>query len=366
MPTTPTTVDTPTTDAPTALEVGSDQTTYGTVTIGPDGKFVYAGDYPEQVQYFTEFYAEKLSNHSESEEYVTPEAILQYMDARMNGRTWARPVGGDEEEEPNPVRNAEPAPTGGHWVTTDAGNHIYIKGGKVVIGNPHVVAAATGGHADAKAPAPKAEEPKAPAPASSGGGTGKSVGGHTPMFTGKEDRVKAEAHAKTTHGEWGKSLPPEQKKALRDYSDDKIYKQINGGLRDTKGEAPAAHADTVKHLDAAIASAPPTKEDMLLYRGIDHINAKKLAVGSEFTDHGYTSTTHNYDTAESFGGDAIIHMTVPKGTRAAAMDATGAAIQQGAKSENEYLLPRGTKYKVTHKSKDSDGLDIYHVTVLHG
>jgi hypothetical protein len=39
-----------------------------------------------------------------------------------------------------PTENAKKANlTGGHWVTTDSGQHLYISGGKVVAGNPHVM-----------------------------------------------------------------------------------------------------------------------------------------------------------------------------------------------------------------------------------
>lgn len=40
-----------------------------------------------------------------------------------------------------PVTNARKSLSGGHWVTTESGNHLYIRGGKIAAGNPYVMSA---------------------------------------------------------------------------------------------------------------------------------------------------------------------------------------------------------------------------------
>jgi hypothetical protein len=46
----------------------------------------------------------------------------------------------------SPTENAKKSNlTGGHWVTTEGGQHIYVSGGKVVAGNPHAMGGAKAG-----------------------------------------------------------------------------------------------------------------------------------------------------------------------------------------------------------------------------
>lgn len=96
------------------IEVGADEQVYGTVTVA-EGKFVFDGPNPEQVEYYVRFYAEKFAENADDEESITPEAILQYMDDRMNGRVWARPYEAPEAEQVDDDgdTDAPAAPEGG-------------------------------------------------------------------------------------------------------------------------------------------------------------------------------------------------------------------------------------------------------------
>lgn len=189
-------------------------------------------------------------------------------------------------------------------------------------------------------------------------GGGKSA----PSFTSAKDRGAAAAYAKETHGEWAANLTNEQKAALKVYAGHS-YTELNQGLR---GDGvPESLKKTVKDLDAAIAAAPPTKVEMTVYRGVGEGVAKKLKVGAEFSDRGYTSTSHNKHVGENFAEDALIEVKIPVGTRMASMDASGQAHLTGEKSENEYVLGRRTKYRVTGKREDRDaGLTVITVEVV--
>lgn len=212
--------------------------------------------------------------------------------------------------------------------------------------------------AAAAAPAPPKPEAKPgdaakPAPAS----------GDKPVtYTRREDRAAAAQQATSTHGEWAKGLSKEQGKALDTYIGED-YKDVNKSLRD--GKNPANHPGLVEHMDAAIAAAPPLPHDAVMYRGIGPGLAKQLQPGATFEDKAYVSTSINRHVAENFAEDAMIEMHVPKGTKAAAVDAMHPG--QGDKSENEYILPRGSKFKVTGRRRGEGGNDIITMELVpHG
>lgn len=180
----------------------------------------------------------------------------------------------------------------------------------------------------------------------------------------EKDRKRNELgeEAKQTHGDWGKSLSEDHKKALSSYADDQQYKEINGGLR--TGKLDPKHQATVDAMDDAISKAPGFKDDTVLYRGVGPEVTRHLKEGVEFQDNGYTSTTKNIDVSTEFAMDAVIEMKVPKGTKAASMDGAGVQWGKGKKSENEYVLPRGTKYRVTGKREQPGIGTVYTVEVI--
>lgn len=97
---------------------------------------------------------------------------------------------------------------------------------------------------------------------------------------------------------------------------------------------------------ALVASQIP--EDITVFRGMPAEALPKDAVGTEFTDKAYGSTSLDYKTAEKFGRwvredglhPAIIEIRVPKGNDGIYME------NLWDNGEYEVLLPRGTKYKV--------------------
>lgn len=93
----------------------------------------------------------------------------------------------------------------------------------------------------------------------------------------------------------------------------------------------------------------PDVEARPLYRGMHHLPAEygKIKPGTEFTDQGYMSTTDDIDIAKSFtSGEKpiILNITTKKGLPV--------SDNYGAK-ENEYLLARGSKFKVTKIRKNA-------------
>lgn len=139
------------------------------------------------------------------------------------------------------------------------------------------------------------------------------------------------------------------------------YFKINQNLRNGK---PDQHADKI---DRAIAASRAEK-DMVVVRGFSHEAYTKLAqqsgkssltVGDTFQDLGYVSTTRKADVAVNFGGTTgwAIKVNVPKGSNILA-----AKPFSYHKDEDEFILPRGTKFKITAVHEDTNILmvDIHH------
>lgn len=133
------------------------------------------------------------------------------------------------------------------------------------------------------------------------------------------------------------------------------YKEINGGLR--KGKVSRPYQDTIEVLDRAIAKAPAPR-DMVVYRGMHGAEVRRiwegLKPGDEYSDKGYTSTSAGELT--SFAGSIRLTISVPKGYPAA-------PIPSNDPKEAEYLLPRGSTFRVVSIEKSGDTLRA-HVEVV--
>lgn len=68
----------------------------------------------------------------------------------------------------------------------------------------------------------------------------------------------------------------------------------------------------------------------------------RFPVGATVMDRGYVSTSTERDIADHFRGDGevgvLMHITIPKGVKVLA----------GSHNESEVLLPRGSRFKITH------------------
>lgn len=151
-------------------------------------------------------------------------------------------------------------------------------------------------------------------------------------------------------------LQPEEKAACTNYS--VFAEAVNGALR--AGQPPTSpiekHALSV--LDSAIRkSAAPT--DMVVFRGIHSAQdpLTHLKPGVVIQDKGYVSTTSSRDIASEFAHQehtgkldpsstrVIVRIKVPRGHAAAPIPST-------YKFEHEYVLPRGTKFKINSVAKE--------------
>ena len=102
----------------------------------------------------------------------------------------------------------------------------------------------------------------------------------------------------------------------------------------------------VNLIDIAFKNAPPTKESLILYRGIQ-LNKK---IETDFTSKTYVSTSSNKSTSLSFSGYksnkcCFFEITVPKGSRVLPLMYLSLHSQ-----EMEILLSRNSEYKIVKHS----------------
>lgn len=151
---------------------------------------------------------------------------------------------------------------------------------------------------------------------------------------------------------WPVNQPHATFQAVSDYVANFGAAAINGALRtQTMPSGPRSHE--VAHLDAAI-SKYTVQEDSTVWRGVALTPAwrDRLKPGAVFSDLGYTSTTVNKQSAVSYahfrsrGLDqavpAMMEISVPAGTHT----------MPGKPALGEYVMPRGTRYRVDSVSPD--------------
>jgi hypothetical protein len=280
--------------------------------------------------------------------------------------------------------NANAALSGGQWITI-RGRHVYVKDGKIVVGPSDLVGETpasaqiktsdqhkegTGKSASeprgkpesatsTKPEASKTTAEPAPAP-DKGHSEGRSF-----------DSVKeADKWGAKEFGSWGSGLSKSENWAVDAYSGGG-YENINMYLRGKTDSdfsaAPGKTRQVMEGLDSALAkgSAP---EPLTTYRGVrsdpgdPHSLVKQLVEaaksGGTFSDKAYVSSSMVGKVAEKqFSGGsrkdverAIIKIGVPKGSHGAytdVLDITG---------EAEWLMPRGSTFKVTGATKRDDGV----------
>jgi hypothetical protein len=174
------------------------------------------------------------------------------------------------------------------------------------------------------------------------------------------------SHDQSSHGAWAGStdyknvmeeqkaykdgLSAETKNSMNSYVD-RSFINVNENLR-SGASLSAEDAKVQSDLDAAIAKAPPFKQDVFVSRGIDgeakevlFANAK---TGDIISDKGFMSTTTEQATKKNFVTDtgAELRIKAPKGTRGLTMDTAETKF-----SEGEILFPRDTKLKVVSVSQ---------------
>jgi hypothetical protein len=174
----------------------------------------------------------------------------------------------------------------------------------------------------------------------SGGGGGGGGGGGAAAPT---------APARTTEGGVaGVELTDAEQQAVKSYASSGYVdtnKTLRGEPKPRYREVDTAKvASDIAGLDAAMAKGRLAQETTL-YRGTSMFILDNPTVGTVFQDKGFLSTGRAEAAIKQHSRDAMLRITAPKGTHAIDVKSvTGGR-------ENEILLPRGTKLKVTGITK---------------
>lgn len=154
--------------------------------------------------------------------------------------------------------------------------------------------------------------------------------------------------------------------------EDTFYGEINGYLRyypapyDWYGTGPEDARAIVGRLDNIFARTPSLPGDLILFRGLGlgYRDNRPFAMGEEFVDKGYVSTSVTYGVARHFAVEMGDEETPSR--RAiftlylSAPGEKGILVDQG---EDEVMLPHGHKFRVMAKKDDVKKYDLYLVQV---
>lgn len=157
-------------------------------------------------------------------------------------------------------------------------------------------------------------------------------------------------------------LTPAQRDAVYDYTRETpgpsgvTYTEINGALR--KGPPyPAEVQDHIRAIDESLNTRPLT-ESVEVTRGTGTSHwpfDPENAAGKVVTEDSYLSTSLGGPAASFAGKDAILHLTVPKGTPAAWVE----EMSDFGGSERELLLGRGLQWQGTRVESINGQLHVF-------
>jgi excisionase family DNA binding protein len=189
-----------------------------------------------------------------------------------------------------------------------------------------------------------------PGPCPEGGGEGKGTDASAPLAAGGAS--PAELTHTVAH------LTDSQKADLSDYTQEG-HETMNAALRSGKGKVPAELRAKAAALDAALDAAPVLDKPAVVHRGMMITADKKEAFlaqmdklnGSKrtLTNHGYVSTSLDPQVAGVFAlpenpENLSVNLEI-KARKGLYLEGV-----TGNPGEQEFLLPRGTKFRVTLKS----------------
>jgi hypothetical protein len=237
--------------------------------------------------------------------------------------------------------NAKPPLTGGRWVTTDEGHHIYIKGGKIVAGNPHVIAKLKGAEPEqrtAETKATKQAEDRSKSETRRTDDLGRTSSQSQPKphhaeddehSKGKETKKLPEPvgdapehlkeHSQKTIEKW----TSDERKAISRYTNNDYF-ELNDAMRKCPPAYECVQGDTKKFMDlveGALQKAPPLAQPVVVTRGmiligkdtktkfLDEIRKAKDS-GGEYRLPSVTSTTVKGDIAFSGTGESSVKFLI--------------------------------------------------------
>lgn len=165
-----------------------------------------------------------------------------------------------------------------------------------------------------------------------------------PMANG--DLVQNTRHAYT---DWALGLSPQEINHLKQYTYSHHH-AINESLRGERPMDPAMQREIDTMQGALLKAKIP--EDMVVYRGVDTTISPAEArqqIGKDFINEGFSSTSLDFQTGFQFSGfkdfetpHTVYQFTLPKGLSGGFIDGIS-----GNKGENEMLLPKGARFRVT-------------------
>ena len=156
---------------------------------------------------------------------------------------------------------------------------------------------------------------------------------------------------------------------------DPFYQEVNGYLRfhpapyDWSGTSPEAEAAMVKNIDRVFARVPALPGDLVLFRGISlgFRGGRPYAIGEEYVDKGYVSTSASYKVARYFAVEMDDEEEDP--ARRAVLVIYQAAAVRGIlidQGEDEVILGHGRKFRVMAKKDGVSKYDLYLVQACAG
>lgn len=177
---------------------------------------------------------------------------------------------------------------------------------------------------------------------------------------------QAEPHVVAHAEDWAKIVDYQERRAIEWYTGS-AYHELNERLR--KGQKLSSYQqEFADRIDNALAKAPLLDEPTVVWRGVAFSSkggtweqradwaAQEFTVGSQVEWAAYSSTSTSTGVAEGFGGGGVIFEIEAR---------QGVWIRNvsGIASENEFLLPRNTKFEVVNVIR-SAAFGINHRTVV--
>lgn len=178
------------------------------------------------------------------------------------------------------------------------------------------------------------------------------------VFKGEE---AADAFGNKLYADWKENLSADSFEAIKAYSEDQ-YQAINDHLREVFNDD--EQQPKIDAIDAALNAAPALTEDIVIYRGVNADAGLKFKVGGTITDKAYMSTSLNEHVAKDLvekEKGTLLSIKAPAGTKGAYIDSISSH-----DTEQEFLLPRGTRLRITGVKKLTSKIDLVEAEVITG
>jgi 2'-5' RNA ligase len=155
------------------------------------------------------------------------------------------------------------------------------------------------------------------------------------------------------YGEWSGSITTDQRQAIGEYVGG-AQKQINRMLRAGTDLKPPQLADRARLVREALLSAPETPRAMVVHRYVGKsADALKGHEGDLWVEKGFMSTTITEGSFGDPGVGNVLHITVPKGSKAGWM-----AGMSGYPDEHELLFPPGSVLRIGRSEGNAVHLEL--------